>query len=153
MFQAFRASLLVVAILAGAIAPDAIAATKSNLTVTINGLRNQRGRVCLSLFASAQGFPASGDRALKAQCVKVGSTPPKIVFSNLNAGTYAVTVIHDANSDGTLNRNALGIPLEGFGFSRNPVIRTGPPTFQESAVAVSSSSTSIQIQLKYFLGG
>jgi len=31
------------------------------------------------------------------------------------------------------NRNFLGI-LEGFGFSRNPVIRTGPPKFNDAAV-------------------
>jgi uncharacterized protein (DUF2141 family) len=125
----------------------------SNLIVTVNGLRKQSGQVCLSLFSSDRGFPSNSGSALQAQCVRVGSTPLAITFQNLKAGSYAVAVIHDVNDDNTLNRNFLGIPTEGFGFSRNPKILTGPPKFTDSVVLVNGSSTNIQIQLQYFLGG
>lgn len=71
----------------------------------------------------------------------------------LRAGSYAIAVIHDANNDGTLNRNLLGIPTEGFKFSRNPTILMGSPRFVDSAFLVAGSITNIQIQLQYLLGG
>lgn len=143
-------ALLLAIVGSSAIALHANAAANSSLTVTINGLQNQKGQVCLSLFSQGQGFPSNSDRALKSQCVKAGATPLAITFSNLSAGSYAVALIHDANTDGTLNRGFLGIPKEGFGFSRNPRIRTGPPSFGDAAVSVSGATTNIQIQLKYF---
>lgn len=66
-------------------------------------------------------------------------------------GRYAVAVIHDANEDGKLNSGFLGIPKEGFGFSRNPKIRTSAPDFEDTAILLADQSTSIQILLKYLL--
>lgn len=143
-------ALLLAMVGSSAIALHANAAANSSLTVTINGLRNQKGQVCLNLFSEEQGFPNSSDRALESRCVKAGDTPLAITFSNLSARSYAVALIHDANTDGTLNRGFLGIPKEGFGFSRNPRIRTGPPSFKDAAISVSGATTNVQIQLKYF---
>ena len=135
------------------ISSEANAALKGNLTIAIEGLRSQRGQICLTLFDSSQGFPSKSDRAVQAQCIRLNGTPPTITFRNLKTGSYAVAVIHDTNGDGNLNRNAIGIPTEGFGFSRNPRIVTGPPKFSDAAVIVVGAKTDIQIRLQYFLGG
>jgi uncharacterized protein (DUF2141 family) len=132
--------------------PQANASLNGNLSVRIDGFNNQKGQVCLSLFSSSKGFPDNGKRAIKAQCIKIKEIPQIVTFPNLKAGNYAVAVIHDANGDNTLNRNSLGIPTEGFGFSQNPIIRTGAPKFGDAAVLVAGSSTDIKIQLQYFLG-
>ena len=121
----------------------------SQLGVEINGLRDQSGQVCLSLFSSSQGFPSDSAQAVQNQCVTASSTPI-ITFDNVQPGSYAIAVLHDANSDRTINRNVLGIPSEGFGFSGNPVIRTGPPTFGDAMVFVAGNQTKIQIDLNYF---
>jgi uncharacterized protein (DUF2141 family) len=128
------------------------AITSGNLTVTIDGLKNQKGQVCLSVFSSSQGFPNKNDRALAIQCVKLAGTAPTITFPKLKAGNYAVAVIHDANNDSKLNSNGLGIPTEGFGFSRNPTILTGPPKFADSSVLVVGANTDVQIQMQYLFG-
>lgn len=122
----------------------------TNLTVTIDGLKNQQGQICLSLFSNDRGFPGQGDRATQARCVRATAAPLTVSFENLVAGTYAIAAFHDVNDDGVLNRNLLGIPIEGFGFSRNPRILAGPPRFGDSAVLVAGSATNIQIQLLYF---
>ncbi len=147
----FSTSLLFLAIIASSVNAQTIA--NNNLTVTVSGLKKQSGQVCLSLFANSRGFPSSSDNALQSQCVKVGSVPLAITFRNLKAGSYAVSAIHDANDDSTLDRNFLGIPTEGVGFSRNPKIRVGPPKFNDSAILINASTTSIQIHLQYLLGG
>lgn len=150
----FLASALVFAVLGSIIFPSsAQVGQKSQLIVEIDGLRNQKGQICLSLFASGRGFPGNAGQAVQNQCVAITAKPVSVTFENLQPGSYAVAVLHDINRDKKANRNLLGIPLEGFGFSGNPVIRTGPPSFNDAAVLVAGSSTNIQIQLNYFLGG
>lgn len=149
--QHFSTSLLLMASVINMITlSSAKAMSNSTLIVTINGLRNQQGQVCFGLFSDAQGFPSNRSRAMEVRCLSAKDTPLTVTFNNLNAGIYAVTVFHDANGDGTLNRGFLGIPKEGFGFSRNPRIGTSPPSFKKAAVAITDQTTEIQIQLKYF---
>ena len=131
--------------------PAAHAAPTSQLTVSIDGLRNRQGQVCLNLFADDDGFPTEGERAIQQQCVALTGQPIRVNFSGLSPGTYAVAVLHDSNGDGQANQNFLGIPIEGFGFSGNPTIRLGPPSFNETAVSVSGPATAIEIEMRYLL--
>jgi uncharacterized protein (DUF2141 family) len=124
---------------------------KGDLLVTIGGLKNQKGQLCMSLFKSNKGFPTDSKRAVQSKCIKINSSSVVVNFSNLSPGNYAAAVIHDANSDRNLNRNTLGIPTEGFGFSQNPAIVSGPPQFGDTMFLVVGSSTNIAIQLQYLL--
>ena len=130
----------------------AIGSSNSKLTIEINGLKNRNGQVCLSLFANGQGFPDQGANALQKKCVSITETPLLVSFDGLQSGNYAVSVLHDVNADGKANRNFLGIPTEGFGFSNNPRVRFSAPNFDETAVAVAGTATNIQIRLQYMLG-
>ncbi len=134
-------------------ATAAQAGSKGKLNVEIDGLKNQNGQVCLKLYSGSGGFPNGNQNVVQQRCVKLTQNPLTVTFSNVAAGSYAVAVIHDANGDNQVNRNALGIPTEGFGFSRNPVIRTGAPRFGEAAVVVVGPNTNIQIQMQYLFGG
>jgi len=128
---------------------DVTNSLSSKLAVEIDSFRNRQGQVCVSLFASSQGFPNNRKNVVQRQCNKINSAPMMVNFTNLKAGNYAVAVIHDTNGDGTLNRNDLGMPIEGYGFSRNPEIRTAAPKFNDAAVLIAGPSTSVQVQLKY----
>lgn len=151
--QLRAARLLLLAMFGNLMVAPVVMARTGELTIEIEGLRALRGQVCLSLFSSSRGFPGEQTQATQSQCVKVGQNPVSATFRNLRSGSYAVAVIHDVNSDGTLNRNGLGVPTEGFGFSRNPKIRVGPPKFGDSVILVAGASTRVQIQLRYLLGG
>lgn len=151
MVRGLRVSMLLLAVLGNlAWSFSAKASFNGKLTVEIDGLKSKNGQVCVSIFASSEGFPGDRDRGLQKQCTKITDTPLPITFENLKAGSYAVAVFHDQNNDGTLNSNVLGIPSEGFGFSSNPEIRTRAPKFSEAAFLVAGPDTNIQIQLKYF---
>lgn len=124
--------------------------TNSSLTVKIDGLKNQSGQVCLSLFSGSQGFPSDGDRALQVRCVDLEEGTPAITFDHLKPGSYAVAAFHDFNDDGIFNLNGLGIPKEGFGFSKNPKILTGIPKFRDVVVVIVGRINNIRIKLQYF---
>ncbi len=125
-------------------------ASTSKIAIEIKGLRNQKGQICLSLFSQPEGFPGNGDRAVATQCIQASDIARAITFENLAPGSYAVSLFHDANSDGKLNTGFLGIPKEGFGFSQNPRIGTSAPRFRDAAFLLTNQGTKIQIQMKYF---
>ncbi|MEH2140200.1 DUF2141 domain-containing protein [Nostoc sp.] len=151
MVKGLRVSMLLLAVIGNlAWSFSAKANFNGKLTVEIDGLKNKQGQVCASIFASSEGFPSDRNRSLQKQCIKINDTPLPITFENLKAGSYAVAVFHDQNNDRILNTNVFGIPKEGFGFSRNPEIRTGAPKFSEAAFLVAGPETNIQIRLKYF---
>lgn len=144
--------LLVMLVLGGwVLSSPANAASTSRLTVEVDGLRDQSGTVCFSLFSNEQGFPNGSDRAVASRCVQAGQSSVAATFDQLAPGRYAVAVIHDANEDGRLNAGFLGIPQEGFGFSRNPRIGVGAPSFRDTAFSVAGENIQIQIDLKYLL--
>ncbi len=123
----------------------------SQLAVEISGLNEAQGQVCLNLFNSNNGFPNNREEAVQTLCVATAEDSPlTITFEDLTPGSYAVSVYHDANSNNEFDRNFVGMPTEGFGFSQNPDVRTGPPNFGEAVFLVAGSDTQIAIELSYF---
>ncbi|MEA5570014.1 DUF2141 domain-containing protein [Calothrix sp. UHCC 0171] len=154
MTKRFRVSLLLLPLLATVVGSfffsgNSQANLRGNLNVEVNALRSKQGEVCANLFASSKGFPQEDKRAIQKQCVTITEIPLVIKFNNLPAGSYAVVVMHDENNDKKFNRNDLGMPLEGFGFSQNPEISDRAPKFSETAFLVAGASTDIKIELQY----
>jgi uncharacterized protein (DUF2141 family) len=65
-------------------------------------------------------------------------------------GRWALSLVHDENANGRLD-TFLGIPREGFGFSRNPRIRFGAPGFDDVAFAVGAAPAAMTVEMKYML--
>jgi len=63
---------------------------------------------------------------------------------NLSKGIYSIAIFHDENRDGELNKNFIGIPKEGYGFSNNVIF----PSFNNSKIDL-SKSTNIDIEMRY----
>lgn len=133
----------------------------THLAVEISAINDAEGQVCLNLFNSSVGFPSDREKAVETQCIAIleevseatdaeEELPLVATFENLIPGSYAVSVFHDANGDNEFNRNFVGMPTEGFGFSRNPSALVGPPEFGEAVVLVAGTETRIEIELTYF---
>jgi uncharacterized protein (DUF2141 family) len=56
-------------------------------------------------------------------------------FEKVADGTYAVSAFHDANGNGKLDTNFIGIPKEAVAMSNNPRVM-GPPRFKPSLFEV-----------------
>ncbi|ESA33389.1 hypothetical protein N836_22130 [Leptolyngbya sp. Heron Island J] len=124
---------------------------QTQLAVEISGLSAPQGQVCLNLFNSSDGFPSNREQAVQTICIETAEDAPLVAtFEDLNPGSYAVSVFHDANSDNKFNRNFVGMPAEGFGFSRNPEALTGPPAFGDAVFLVAGAETRIEVELSYF---
>lgn len=128
------------------------AESTTSLTVVVNGIRNQTGEICMRVYNSEKGFPNNAKSEVKSGCTKITGNSIKQVFSGLKPGNYAVAVVDDQNGDHKLNKDFFGIPEEGFGISRNPIvsISTGTPKFRNASFKVDQNTT-INIFLKYSL--
>jgi uncharacterized protein (DUF2141 family) len=56
------------------------------------------------------------------------------VLKDLPAGPLALSLFQDANANGRLDMNAMGIPVEPYGFSNNAAGTFGPPKFEQAVV-------------------
>ncbi|MGF1480932.1 MAG: DUF2141 domain-containing protein [Cyanophyceae cyanobacterium] len=123
------------------------------LTLQLDGLRNQQGVVYVALFNAPEGFPDDGSKAVTAQTYPISEIPLTITIEDLPFGDYAITVFHDENEDGKLNTGIFGIPKEGFGFSDDPMILGGPPSFKQASFFFSPDNRHLQISMKYLTPG
>ena len=114
------------------LALTAATASAADLTITIKGVRSSDGAVFIAVYDSDAHFmdPRHAKFTNRANAVK-GEV--KFVFHNVPSGKYAVTSYHDENGNGKLDTNAVGLPVEGVGFSNEAKINFGPPSFAETA--------------------
>ena len=112
---------------------SAQAPTTTDLTIEIAGLRDAKGVVRLCLTADPRDFPDCKGRDAVAATVKASRSPIRYTFRAVPAGNYAIASFHDANGNGKLD-TMLGIPKEGFAFSRNPALKPRAPRLQRSVV-------------------
>lgn len=100
------------------------------------------------LTTKPQNFPnCQDDPNARRMTVPTGHAS-SLVFNDLPSGTYALALIHDENGNGKLD-TMMGIPKEGFGFSKNPAIRFGPPSFKSAQVAIVGGRSDENVKIKY----
>lgn len=74
----------------------------------------------------------------------------KVAFGDLDPGTYVVVLLHDENENNKLD-TMMKIPREGFGFSRNPAIRMGPPKYEQVKFIIAPGHNEQAVKFKYLL--
>jgi uncharacterized protein (DUF2141 family) len=119
----------------------------ASLDVEFVNLRSAKGVLRICLTADPDDFPDCRDakRAIKRS---VSAASPRLRLEGLTPGDYAIAVIHDANGNARLD-TTLGVPREGFGFSRNPAIGFGPPRFSAARFAIGAGAEKQQVRIRY----
>jgi uncharacterized protein (DUF2141 family) len=119
------------------------------LSMGVQDLRSGKGNLLVCIVRSPAYFPdCSRDPDKRHLTVPVSSGA--IALGEVAPGDYAIAIIHDENGNGKLDTFA-GIPREGVGFSRNPAIRFGAPSFRSAQFPVTGSAVRQEIKIKYFL--
>jgi len=102
------------------------------ITVNISNISNTKGDILIGLYNSTSSFTTI-DKVYKNGKIELSKQNiGSYTFKNIPDGTYAISLFHDENSNNKLDKNFLGIPKEGYGFSNNirPAFRSA--TFEES---------------------
>ncbi|MFK7949507.1 MAG: DUF2141 domain-containing protein [Saprospiraceae bacterium] len=118
----------------------------SSITLTVNKIETPKGYVVISLYRNnPKDFPDESAIYKKIK-VKASGKSVKYTFKNLPKGDYAIIAFHDKNADGDCNTNFVGIPTEGYGFSRNVRPKLSVPSFNDVKFSVTThKNTSIDL--------
>lgn len=117
------------------------------LIIRMEDVKKANGDILIAIFPSEKGFPFERHQAialLRASSDK-GNTE---VITSLPLGRYAVALFQDANRDGKLNTNFLGMPKEGYGVSNNAINVFSAPRYEEAAF-VHNGKTVLSITMHY----
>jgi uncharacterized protein (DUF2141 family) len=114
--------------------------------VRIIGAVSDEGTMRIAMYIKSDGFN-DPENALDTASWQIenGECVGKLQMP-FEIEKLAVAAYHDANGNGELDRNALGIPSERYGFSNNARGITGPPTFEESVVTIGKQAIDISIR-------
>lgn len=114
---------------------------QSKVIADISNFESNKGVCRACLFNSASSF--KGESGDPVQCVQVAISNKRsqVQFDNVPAGSYAIFLFHDTNSNNKMDKNFMGIPKEGYGASQNKLPFASAPTYNENKFNVSNGST------------
>jgi uncharacterized protein (DUF2141 family) len=121
---------------------------QTSLQVSISGANSDTGSIRILVFSKSSGFPDQVKQAVRSISLPPKSGKASFKLTDLPAGTYAIGVIHDLDNNGKLSTNAVGYPTEKFGFSKNPKVYFGPPSFEKAAFVLGKIAVSLEISLR-----
>jgi len=129
--------------------PSPSGASGGDLTVEVAGLRSADGNVRVALchtlhcYEEQEGF-------LKEAVVKAALPSVQVTFGGLPPGEYTVMMFHDEDADGKFDRNFLGLPQEGFGFSRDGRPVFSEPDYERVVLRIGPDGLKTRITVQYW---
>ena len=138
----FRFRYLHILMLTGSLAQAAQAA---DIQLEVNSITDQSGTLYWSIYDSENSYTTESNAVVAGQS-KVITNTFSITLHGLPHGNYAVKLFHDANDNGKMDTNLVGLPQEGYGFSNNGG-SFGPASYSEAKVEV-KDNVLISIRLR-----
>ena len=120
-------------------------ACAADLSVQISDIKTAEGRVMVAVYGNAADFLKAPLQAVTAAADPAGKT---VVLRDLPPGEYALAVYHDANGNGKMDKNMMGIPTEDYAFSNNAIGKFGPPAFDSARITLAAAGSTTKISLK-----
>ncbi|MFL6659563.1 MAG: DUF2141 domain-containing protein [Massilia sp.] len=120
-------------------------ARAGDLTVIVDDVKAAEGNLMIAVYNSSDTFLKTPSNATGTPAK---TSDNKFVFKNLPEGDYAFAVYHDANSNGKMDKNLVGIPTEDYGFSNNAMGKMGPPRFDDAKFTVPAAGATVRVSLK-----
>ena len=125
-------------------------ASQVRLDVDVTGVRSNQGNVTITIYPDDARHFLDGAYKVARQQLPAHSPVTKACFVLPGPGHYAVALFHDANSNGHFDTTWLGIPDEGYGFSRDPKLFLGPPDLDQVRIPVKVGDNPVSIEMKHY---
>lgn len=102
-----------------AAAATTVSAQTHDITITMPNIKNSKGTIHAAVYSAKNksSFTKEGQE-YKVLNFKNKGAKEKYVIKGLPEGEYAFAFYHDENDDKKCNTNLIGIPKEGYGFTR-----------------------------------
>ena len=110
-------------------------------TVEITDLKNDKGKIRLSVYNKQQVI-------VQQIAISIENKTARADLELNDGEEYAISFMHDENSNGKLDGGRFGIPIEGYGFSNDARGFFGPPSFEDQ-LFMNRSGLSMSLTTKY----
>lgn len=114
-------------------------AQEVELQIKVNGIEKIEGKLMYRLR------DAQGREVLKN--VHPVKQKTETIILNLEPGSYALAIFHDANDNNEIDRGFTGIPTELYGFSNDARGMFGPPDLEDQLFKI-KGNTEIKVLLQ-----
>lgn len=108
----------------------------ASINITVTNIKNIKGVVRIGIINKEKDFPYD---AFTGKKIPINGNSVNIKFTGLAPGEYAISVHHDENCNDKLDKNVLGVPLEGYCFSNNVKALVAPPKFKYAKFILDTS--------------
>lgn len=114
-----------------------LSAQNSNLTIAISGLKNNAVLLTSELYNTKEKFLKTYYKTVSST---IKSNTPSVTFTRIPKAEYTVTVYHDENNIGKLDKNFIRIPKEAVTCSNNAKGFIGSPKYEDAKFIISADS-------------
>lgn len=123
--------------------------SEHRLTVSVSNIRAAKGEVAITIYPDdPKRFLAPKGKLLR-QRVPAKAPTTSACFYLPASGFYAIAVYHDANADEDFNRNIVGMPTEGYGFSNDAPTKVGLPAYNTVRFRVPAGASRTSLRMRY----
>lgn len=136
---------------------EVIDTNETKIELTVSNIKGQTGSIQIGLYNSKEEWDLDvdisgeqGGNEFMVKRVEVEGNEAEFNFEDLEAGTYALSIYHDENSNNTLDKDdLLGVlPQEPYGFSNNFKPEFGVPKFSDcNFEVIEDKTTQVAIEL------
>ena len=116
----------------------------ADLKIAVTGVASADGQIMVALYNSAESYQKTPFRSITVPAV-AGNV--QVEIKDLPPGDYAYALYHDANGNGKLDTNLLGIPSEDYAFSNNAMGKFGPPNFAAARFQLPAAGAATSVTL------
>ena len=110
-----------------------------NLKLIVRGFEHNQGKLKAALYNQGDHWL---ETAYKGRDTVIYNTGEVILlFTEVPAGEYAISLFHDENGNGELDTGTFGIPTEDYAFSNNAKGTFGPASYEDAAFSISDTET------------
>jgi len=130
-----------------AAAAEAAGPPTGAVEVLVRGARTDEGVVAIQLAVSKEDYEEGlGLHELARAPIEGGESSWR--FEGIPYGSYALRIFHDANANGELDTNFMGIPKEMFAFSNNAMGRFGPASWEDARFELDAPVVRQEVELE-----
>lgn len=142
--------LILTCLLLSGLASEPKDPTPQKVEVVISGIRSDEGLIGLALYQDEESFSNEKPLVLNRYPKSNIQNGTMVITLELVPGKYGFALLDDENSNGDMDYNWIGYPLEGFGFSDYWHTGLTRPKLERFSVSIGESeSLRVRIKVKY----
>lgn len=125
-----------------------IAAEATLLNIELSGLAKAEGTVYISVYSSSDDWLGESTVARREVVISDALVGDLVVANiELPPGEYAISMYYDANGNGEMDTNFIGIPKEPIALSNNAKAKFGPPKYQDAVFSLPEEGLTQRIDI------